>query len=458
VCRATRCLSPIVCTPNPSGDHVYCVTDDHIQAALLLSPSSSDIDEDVDFDDDDDDDDEQQQSEAEDESSEILSCIKKIHGRVSERCNQTVKDDDDDDDDKILDEPVTKKMTMSPKKQTLVSPRKQTLPSLSHKVRKSRGQKKIPPAKSSVVSSKTAAIAKSSVTTLKRGRKKSSAVVSGVRHGRSKEEDAEVIDGADALMNLSIFSSSYALPVYPNEQQNERRVKRKVRGTEKQREIDQEKERKRQRALQRELDEEILLIQKTGEEQDRLAELNERKSSKPSIKMKSANLVSDESGKTETLTSKRKHNLKATEKTEKIFKTKQGKAKFSQDIVVAELRKESIVVDKSTRKIRAKKVSPEMETTEKRKSVVDVPTSEARKRKQPQPVRINLKMSKRGVVVADSALDKFVAIANNNNNTVESLEASEQQALAVQGKLIGEILIEIKEEPFVEIKEEVLDE
>lgn len=48
-CRASRCRSPVVCTTNPSTDHTYSLTDDQIQEALLLSPSSSSVDEDYNF-------------------------------------------------------------------------------------------------------------------------------------------------------------------------------------------------------------------------------------------------------------------------------------------------------------------------------------------------------------------------------------------------------------------------
>lgn len=47
--RASRCRSPVVCTTNPSTDHTYSLTDDQIQEALLLSPSSSSVDEDYNF-------------------------------------------------------------------------------------------------------------------------------------------------------------------------------------------------------------------------------------------------------------------------------------------------------------------------------------------------------------------------------------------------------------------------
>lgn len=103
VVRASRCRSPVVCTTNPSGDHTYSLTDDQIQEALLLSPSSSSVDEDYnfmsdvddfDFDEDDDDDEEE-------DMDSCLSDVKTGKGVVEDARSRSTSEENQSRDEKV---------------------------------------------------------------------------------------------------------------------------------------------------------------------------------------------------------------------------------------------------------------------------------------------------------------------------------------------------------------------
>jgi len=199
--KATRSRSPIVCIQNPSDDHAYTITDDQIQAALLLSPSSSDIDDDYDFHDRDTD---------EDDSDVADVALNSSH------TSNRVSDSDEEDSD------VLKRRDK--KEEGIVG----------RKVRRKKSDTKV------------------KIASPKYSRK----TTKQPRGNMSDKVDSEAIEGADALLNLA----RYCLPESEASRRYSLREKHLMRGTEKQMEMEREKERKRQRALQHEISEEVELI------------------------------------------------------------------------------------------------------------------------------------------------------------------------------------------------------